>query len=131
MKRITAVLALFFCLHNLQSQSTLYFCGGVSPQGDCIYSNNKFFFVPDSTYQRIFLEVHNPQSFTGTGKITFKFYSVDTIGEEKYVNSADQEVKENWYFAWLPHVFTQKGKYDVKVYNDKEELMCNKQLEFF
>jgi len=115
----------------IYSQSTLAFCGGVDPNGFCIYNNNKFFFAPDSTTQRIFMEVRDVNTFSGIAKLTFKFYSVAKGGEETYLNMTEQDVKPDWMFAWLPHIFDAAGKYNVKVFNDKGDVICDKSLEFF
>ena len=131
MKRIALVIAFLFSLNAIYGQTTLAFCGGVDAQGTCIYNNSKFFFAQDSANQRIYMEVKDVNTFAGTNKITFKFYSIAKNGDEKYLSMTDQEVKDNWMFAWLPHVFDAAGKYNVKVYNDKDLMICSKTLEFF
>jgi hypothetical protein len=122
---------MLLCAVSLHSQSSLNFCGGVDPTGICIYNNNKFFFAPDSTEQRVFMEVRDVNTFSGTSKISFKFYSIAKGGEETYLSTTDQDVKSDWMLAWVPHIFTAPGKYNVKVFDDKGEMICDKSLEFF
>lgn len=131
MKKIFVTAVMLFGLLYIYSQSTLNFCGGVDPSGICIYNNNKFFFAPDSNNQRIFMEVHDAGTFSGTAKLTFKFYSVSKEGKEKYLNMVDQQVKPDWLYAWVPHIFDAPGKYNVKVFDDKGEMLCDKSLEVF
>jgi len=77
------------------------------------------------------MEVHDPRTFAGIPKITFKFYSVAKNGDEKYLNMFEQEVQADWMLAWIPRIFDAPGKYNVKVFDDKGEMMCDRSLEFF
>ena len=131
MKKIIATLAMFLCLYNIYSQTTVSFCASVDPNGYCIFNNNKFFLSPDSTSQKIFMEVKSANTFAGINKIVFKIYSVSKSGVEKYESMADQEVHADWMFAWVPHIFPSAGKYNVKIYNDQDQLICSKALEIF
>lgn len=77
------------------------------------------------------MEVRNVNTFSGMAKLTFKFYSVAKGGEETFLNMAEQDVKPDWMYAWLPHIFEAAGKYNVKVFDDKGDMICDKSLEFF
>jgi hypothetical protein len=130
MKQVIALMAFIFSLSMGYSQSTISFCARVDQNGYCLFNNTKFFLSPDSTTETIYLEVKQPATFTGTAKITFKFYTVDKNGEEKYSSMAEQNVQDSWMFAWLPHQFNA-GKYNIKIYNDKNELLASRSLELF
>ena len=77
------------------------------------------------------MRVNAAHSFGPTSKITFKIYSIGKNGEEKYENMMTQNVQAAWIYSWLPYTFKATGKYSVKIYNDKDQLMCTKALEIF
>lgn len=131
MKKVVTLIAAVLFLNSLHSQTTLAFCAFVNDNGYCFFNNNQFVSSPDSMEQRIFIQAKNEKTFTGTSKIIFKIYSVAKNGVESYESSTDQNVEGNWIFAWVPHTFKSPGEYKVKIYNDKEELLCNKGLKFF
>jgi hypothetical protein len=125
---ILAAMALFFsCAY---SQSTLSFCASVDQNGFCFFNNNKFFLSPDSVQGRIVMEVKNAGTFTGVSKITYNIYSVAKNGDEALEGSVDQAVQDTWVYAWLPHFF-KEGKYNIKVFNDKEQMICSHAFELF
>ena len=129
MKRLIASSILFLCISHAHSQFKLDFCASVDKNGYCLFNNNRFILSPDSTTQRIWLEVINPDGFKGLSKIKFKIYSFEKSGEEKYDNTVEQPVQPEWVSAWVPYLFKSAGKYEVKIYNDLDELMCSKSME--
>jgi hypothetical protein len=120
-----------FLLHCTYSQSTLSFCASVDQTGYCIFNNNKFFLTADTAGTKIFMELKTANGFVGIPKVTFKIYSIQKGGVEKYECMTDQNVQDTWIFAWTPHMFQTAGKYNVKVFNDKDELMISRTLELF
>ena len=128
MKPIITVLCILFCTHNAFSQSTLNFCASVDQYGNCALNNSKFFLSQDSAAARIFVEIKDTNTFLTVAKITFKFYSVKN-GAETFEGFMVQEVQSTWMYAWVPHLFKAAGKYVVKAFNEKDELMCSRSLE--
>ena len=129
MKRLIAGVAMILCLNHTYGQFILEFCASVDKNGYCLFNNNRFILSPDSTTERIWMEIRNPESFKGLTKLTFKIYSVEKDGEEKYDSMIEEPVQDDWVFAWEPYLFKSAGKYHVKIYNGKEELICSKNLE--
>ena len=121
---------MLFSLNYLHSQSSINFCASVESNGYCLFNNSKFFLSPDSVNEKIYMRVHNSNSFVGTSKITFKVYAIGKGGEEKYENMMVENVQAAWTYAWLSYAF-KVGKYNVKIFNEKDQLMCNKALEIF
>ena len=120
---------MLLCLNYSYGQFVLDFCATVDQNGYCVFNNNRFILSPDSTTERICMEIRNPETFKGISKVAIKIYSIEKDGEEKYENVMEQSVQDDWVYCWTPYVLKSVGKYHVKVYNGKEELICSKNLE--
>lgn len=131
MKKVIALFTILFFLTNTYSQTTLSFCASINDNGYCFFNNNQFISSPDSVSQRILMQVKNEKTFLGTSKVVFKIFSVAKNGVETFESSTDQNVESSWIFAWVPHVFKSPGQYKVKIYNERDVLLCDKDIQLF
>ncbi len=131
MKKSAILLACLLFFAKAHSQTALFFCAYVNESGNCFMNNNQFIASPDSTVQRIFMQAEDPRTFSGTSKVIFKVYTVGKNGVETYDSSSEQNVQNDWIFAWTPYSFKAPGTYKVKVFNDRNQLLCEKGLTFF
>ena len=130
MKKVITLCLLMISFSSIYSQVTLDFCASVESNGYCNFNNTKFIAQLDSTTGRIFMEVKSKdQSPINANVVIFKIYSVDKAGNEKFVNILQQNIKPDWLYAWMPNVFTAPGKFNVKVYNENDTLLCSKMFE--
>lgn len=129
MKKIIWLCLLMMAFDSAFSQVTLDFCASVEPNGYCNFNNLKFITQPDSTTGRIFMEVKSTAKPIGATDVIFKIYKVDKTGHEKFQNMTHQVIKPDWFFAWMPYMFESPGKFDVKVYNESDELICTNMFE--
>jgi hypothetical protein len=112
------------------SQTTLSFCASVEKDGYCAFNNTKFFASPDSGQARLYMLISNPVGL-GLSHITFKLFTVDKDGKETFINSLDQDLGADWRYAWKIGFFTAPGKYNIKVVNDADPVVCSKAFELF
>lgn len=131
MKKTILVLSLVLFFSNSYCQTTLSFCASINENGYCFLNNNQFISSPDSVSQRILMQVKDERTFAGTSKIVFKIYSVSKDKVETFETSNDQMVESSWAFAWTPYMFKSPGQYKVKIYNDRDVLLCEKGLQMF
>ena len=111
----------------LYSQVSLTFCTYVDQYGYCAFNNNKFITSPDSTTGRIFMRV---KSETALGpKLTYKVYSIDKDKKEKLFREYDQTLQPEWLMAWEPYNFPTGAKYNVKIYNAANIVICSQSFE--
>jgi hypothetical protein len=129
MKRLILTLAVAGFFNCLYSQGVLQFCASVEPTGHCVFDNVKFISSPDSSKQKIQMEVNGMGSPLGTPNVIFKIYSVSATGEEKFVDMVMQKIESTWFMAWSPYSFDSPGKYTVKVFGADDKLMCTKSFE--
>jgi hypothetical protein len=114
-----------------KSPVVLNFCASVeSVSGYCNFNNTRFITQADSTSGKIFMEVKS----TGTAPINattlvFKIYKVNKAGDEKFETMLQQNIKPEWIYAWMPYNFDSPAKFDVKVYNESDQLICNRIFE--
>lgn len=127
MKKITLALACFLFSAGVYSQTTLSLCAYVSNDGYCALNNNKFITTPDSATGRIFMKVSSDVSM-GT-KLTYKIFTLNSKGEETSAESFSQDIKPDWTFAWAPYLFPTNTRYNVKVFNDADKMLCSKVFE--
>jgi hypothetical protein len=109
----------------------LNFCTSVeSVSGYCNFLNTKFITSPDSTKGRIFMEVKSKVSGPiNATNLIFKIYRQDKAGAEKFETMLQQSIKPDWLYAWMPYDFDSPGKFNVKVYNESDQLICSKSFE--
>ena len=62
-------------------------------------------------------------------KIIFKIYRIEKGGTEKFETMLQQDIKPEWYFAWMPSMFSSPGKFNVKIYNESDQLLCSNSFE--
>ena len=130
MKKI--IIGLFLMAYSCYNygQTSLVFCTSVEKDGYCYFNNNKFIAQQDSATSKIFMQIKStPPSTIGATKVTYKIYTVNAKGEEAMVTSIDQNVAPDWMFVWMPYSFDAGSKYDVKIYNELNQLVCSKSLE--
>ena len=65
----------------------------------------------------------------GAAKVIFKIYKIDAAGKEKFENMLSQDIKPEWYFAWMPYLFASPGKYAVKIFNENDQQICTNSFE--
>ncbi len=129
MKKMIGLCLTLFLFTGLYSQVTLNFCASVESNGYCNLTNTKFIASPDSTHGRIFMEVHGIDRPIGASNILFKIYRVGKDGSEKFETMLQQTIQPDWYFAWMPFNFESPAKYNVKIYNEKDEVIVAKSFE--
>lgn len=127
MKKPLTIIALLFFITSAYSQTTLSFCTHVQDNGYCTFDNNKFITTPDSTTGRIFMKI-NSSIALGT-KLIYKIYKVDKNAEEKFSQLLDQNIQADWFMAWEPFNFATNTKYNIKVFNDANNMICSKSFE--
>ncbi len=127
MKKITIAFAALLFTVCVYSQTTLSLCAYVSNDGYCAFNNNKFITTPDSATGRVFMKVNSEVSL-GT-KLTYKIFALNSKGEETLSESFSQDIKPDWLFAWMPYPFPTNAKYNIKVFNDVDKLLCSKAFE--
>ena len=69
------------------------------------------------------------ESVIGSSKVFFKIFSVNKNGEEKLENTLEQRIEPNWTMSWMPYLFASPSKFNVKVFNAENQLLCAKSLE--
>lgn len=126
-KKALTFIALLFFKATAYSQTTLSFCTHIGDNGYCAFDNNKFITTPDSTTGRIFMKINSTVTL-GT-KLTYKIYTVGKNLEEKFSKSVDQSIQADWLMAWEPYVFATGAKYNVKIFNDADKMICSKSFE--
>ncbi len=128
-KLIVLTIILFYSNVILYSQTTLRFCIAIAPEnGYCVLNNTKFITSPDSTSERIYMQILNSRGLSSS-KVTYKIFSVGKGGEETYSHSLVQEIQKSWDSSWQPEMFDSPGTYLIKVYNDADLLICSKSFE--
>ena len=123
------LLLAMICFSGIYSQTTVSFCASVEQNGFCNFNNTKFIAAADSTTGRIFMEVKGKDAPIGASKIIFKIYRIEKGGTEKFETMLQQDIKPEWYFAWMPSMFSSPGKFNVKIYNESDQLLCSNSFE--
>jgi hypothetical protein len=121
--------AMLFATYIYGQKVTVSFCASVEQNGYCNFNNTKFITSQDSTNGRVFMEVRGTDAPIGATKIIFKVYKIDKAGGEKFSTMLQQDIKPDWFFAWMPNVFESPGKYAVKIYNESDQLICTNSFE--
>ncbi len=129
MKRMIGLCVVVLCFVSTYGQNTLNFCASVEQNGYCNFNNIKFITSPDSTNGRVFMQVKGTNAPIGAAKVIFKIYKIDATGKEKFENMLTQDIKPEWYFAWMPYVFASPGKYSVKIFNENDQQICTNGFE--
>ncbi len=113
------------------STVALNFCASVeSVSGYCNFNNTKFITAADSTSGKIFMEVKSTGTAPiGATSLVFKVYKVDKAGTEKFVTMLQQNIKPEWIYAWMPYNFDSPAKFNIKVYNEADQLICSRMFE--
>jgi hypothetical protein len=129
MKRVMGLCLMLICVTCAYSQNTLNFCASVEQNGYCNFNNTKFITSQDSTNGRVFMQVKGAGGPIGVAKVIFKIYKVDKAGAEKFETMLQEDVKPEWYFAWMPYTFASPGKYSVKIFDESDKLICTNGFE--
>lgn len=131
MKKIIGLcLVLITSLGTAFGQVSLDFCASVESTGACNFNNVKFITSPDSTKGKVFMEVKSTGvEPIGAAMVLFKIYKVSKTGEEKFETMLQQNIKPDWLYAWMPYTFDSPGKFNVKIYNESDKLLCSKTFE--
>jgi len=129
MNKIAGLFLMMICFTSAYCQIGLSFCASVEKNGYCNFNNVKFISSPDSTSARVFMEVRNVVAPIGATNLIFKIYRVDDAGQEKFQNMVQQPMQPDWYYAWTPYIFNSPGKFNVKVYNESDSLICTNGFE--
>ncbi|HXH19544.1 MAG TPA: hypothetical protein VNJ07_10725 [Chitinophagales bacterium] len=128
MKLFITILFIMAFTGYSNGQHSLAFCASVESNGYCYFNNTKFIAARDSATTRIFMQVKS-DNLLGTSSITYKIYSVSKTGEEKMVYAVEQSIQPDWTLAWAPYNFNAGEKYNVKVYDASNRLLCAKSFE--
>jgi hypothetical protein len=131
MKLLITLLATLAISIQSYSQVALKFCASVEQSGHCVFDNTKFIISPDSTGQKVQMELTSSQIPIGVANIVFKIYGVQANGDEKFLDMKTQAIQSDWYVAWTPFRFPEPGKYTVKVFGPDEKLICQKTMELY
>jgi hypothetical protein len=69
----------------------------------------------------------------GTTKVVYKIFRLGEDGSENFNNTIEQDVQQNWNYAWEEAVFYDPGTYKVMVYDqsDHGDLICMGILKIF
>ncbi len=130
MKRM--LLSIFCALVFLVStaQTNLKFCVEAGKDGSCKSKSSDF--TISSAGGTITFLLKNEKGL-GTSKVAYKIFRLGEDGSENYNNTIEQEVHENWNYAWEEAVFYDPGTYKVMVYdkNDQGNLICMGILKIF
>jgi hypothetical protein len=121
----TLVVILFFAT-AAYSQATLNLCTYVSNDGYCAFDNNKFITTPDTATGKIFMKISSSQPL-GV-KLIYKIFNVTATGEE-FDTTFEQSLGADWLYAWMPYNFLTNRKYNIKIYNNSNDLICSKTFE--
>lgn len=105
---------LIFCLTFTLSkaQFSLLFCKNVSESGTAIMADTKFAKSADG----VVVLLKTEQTFK-TDMLDFRFYFVDTKGNETELLRLPQPVDSSWNYAWKQVELSDPGVYRVKIYN--------------
>ena len=126
-KKTLTIAVLIFFISVSYSQTTLNFCTRVEENGYCVFDNNKFITTPDSLTGRIYMEVKSAAALGS--KLTYKIFTVGKNAEEKLIQSLDQTIQPDWFMAWNPYIFPTNTKYNVKIFNEADKMICSKSFE--
>jgi len=127
MIRTLAIAAILMAGFTTFSQTTINFCTAVDKEY-CYFNNKQFISPIDSTQALIFMLAKNPKGF-GTTNLVFKIYKVDAAGKETLSNVIEQPVEGNWDWAWKSYLFPTPGKYNIKLFNQSNNLITSNSFE--
>ena len=129
---IKTLLTLFCCLYisSAGAQTDLKFCVETGKDGNCQSASSRFN-ISRAGGTITFL-IKNDKGL-GTNKVLYKIFKLSEDGKETYNNTIEQQVKENWNFAWEDAVFYDPGTYKILVYDKSETgpLICMGILKLF
>jgi hypothetical protein len=120
------VAALLF-ITEVRSQTTINFCTAVEKEY-CYFNNIQFISPLDSSQALIFMFVRNKEGF-GTVNHIFRIFKIDIDGNELLVDAVEQQVEPGWDWAWKSYLFPTPAKYNIKLYNHRNELITSKKFE--
>lgn len=112
------------------AQTSLKFCVEAGKDGSCKSKSSDF--TISSAGGTITFMLKNEKGL-GTPKVIYKIYKLSEDGNEHFNNAIEQEVHENWNYAWEEAVFYDPGTYKVMVYDksDQGDLICMGILKIF
>ena len=112
------------------AQTSLKFCVETGKDGNCQGASSKFNIGKDGGTITFLIKNDNG---LGTNKVLYKIFKLSDDGKEAYNNTLEQQVKENWNYAWEEAVFYDPGTYKVLVYDKTEDgpLICMGILKLF
>ena len=113
----------------LLSQTTINFCTAVDKE-QCFFNNTQFITPLDSSKAVLYMLAKNPRGF-GTTNLVFKIYKTDKEGNETLMDVTEQPVEPTWDWAWKSYLFSTPAKYNIKIYDNKNELVATKSFELF
>lgn len=120
MKKIALLLLLTICGFLLQAQ-TLKFCKSVDDNGKPVGEDTEFTISKGD--QVIFYLIAT--DVLNTTKIRYKIYKVNYAGDLKYDNTIQQEIHEDWQYAWKGIKINKAGTYKVNAYNSNNTLLSS------
>ncbi len=130
MRRLILSALCVFTISVGSAQTSLKFCVDVGKDGICKSKSSDF--TIGSAGGTITFMLKNAKGL-GTTKVAYKIFKLTEDGEENFNNTIEQEVHENWNYAWEEAVFYDPGTYKVMVYDksDQGNLLCMGILKIF
>ena len=128
MRRILLSIFCLFIIHAGNAQTNLKFCVDVGKDGTCKTKSSDF--TISSAGGTITFMLKNAKGL-GTDKVVYKIYKLGEDGSENFNNTIEQDVQQNWNYAWEEAVFYDPGTYKVMVYDKTDNLLCLSILKIF
>ena len=119
-----------FTLCFVSGQTNLKFCVEAGKDGNCKTKSSDF--TISQAGGTITFMLKNEKGL-GTTKLVYKIYKLTEDGKENFNNTIEQDVQDNWNYAWEEAVFYDPGTYKVLVYDksDQGDLICMGILKIF
>ena len=110
------------------AQTSLKFCQETDQDGKCKKQASEFTISKDGGTITFELKSHEP---LGTTKVLYKIFKLSDNGKAAFNNTIEQNVQEQWNYAWEEAVFYDPGTYKVMVYDNTDNLLCLGILKIF
>ena len=125
MKKYIFISFFLLAIQFTQAQR-LSFCKEVDKEGLAIGKDTTFSIYYED---QICFYIVNPRTLNTT-KLKYKVYRI-TNQIETLDFTVEQDIKEDWTWAWKGVYFDYSGTYNVVVYNAKDEKMTSKKLQVY
>ncbi|UEG49544.1 hypothetical protein LK994_12960 [Ferruginibacter lapsinanis] len=122
MKKIIQLSFMLLCSCMLHAQ-VLKFCNAVNSDGTLKGESTSF--IIEKGDEICFYVTTNSSASFNTSKLKYKIYTIDLLDGEVYDNTIEQDIKEDWGWAWRGIIFNRADSYKVYVYNGRDELLAS------